>query len=76
MSDSTDDVLIGITASFTPQLLLRPMLGAARGPTQASCVADFNQVHQTLLRPLVEPSTRCPTASWCCGGSRTSSGRR
>ena len=26
MSDSTDDVLIGITASFTPQLLLRPML--------------------------------------------------
>ena len=48
MSDSTDDVLIGITASFTPQLLLRPMLDAARGPARV-VVADFNQVHQTLL---------------------------
>ena len=40
--------VIGVTASFTPQLLLRPLLEAAPEGTEV-VVADFNQVHQTLM---------------------------
>ena len=48
MTDDSNSTLIGITASFTPQLLVRPMLRAA--PEGAQVVsADFNQLHQTLM---------------------------
>ena len=50
------------------------MLAAyAAGETAEVLEAGFNQVHQTLLDPAVEPRCRSPTSSWCCGGSRTSS---
>lgn len=39
--------VIGLTASFTPQLLLRPLLDAVPGAEVV--LADFNQVHQTLM---------------------------
>jgi FkbH-like protein len=48
MTDSAHRTLIGITASFTPQLLIRPMLEAAPGDARV-VTADFNQVHQTLM---------------------------
>ena len=48
MTDATKSTVIGITASFTPQLLVRPMLKAAPENTQVVS-ADFNQVHQTLM---------------------------
>ena len=48
MTESTKSTVIGVTASFTPQTLVRPMLKAA--PENARVVvADFNQVHQTLM---------------------------
>ena len=48
MSDSVPGLLIGVTASFTPHLLIRPLLETA--PDGARVVAaDFNQVHQTLM---------------------------
>src|SRR6478735_252681 len=48
MTDSTPRTLIGITASFTPQLLIRPLREATAGDAHV-VVADFNQVHQTLM---------------------------
>jgi len=43
---------IGVTASFTPAPLHRPMLAAyAAGGTAEVLEAGFNQVHQTLLDP-------------------------
>jgi FkbH-like protein len=48
MTDSTHRTLIGITASFTPQLLIRPLREATAGDAHV-VVADFNQVHQTLM---------------------------
>lgn len=48
MSDSIAGTLVGITASFTPQLLVRPMLEAAPENSRV-VVADFNQVHQTVM---------------------------
>jgi FkbH-like protein len=48
MTDSPDAVVIGLTASFTPQLLIRPMLEAAPAGSQVVS-ADFNQVHQSLM---------------------------
>ncbi len=40
--------VIGITASFTPQPLIRSMLQALPEGCEAA-VADYNQVHQTLM---------------------------
>lgn len=40
--------MIGITASFTPQPLIAPLLDSAP-PGSEVAVTDFNQVHQTLL---------------------------
>lgn len=43
-----DSPVIGITASFTPQPLITPLLEKAPPGSQVA-VAGFNQVHQTLL---------------------------
>jgi FkbH-like protein len=40
--------MIGIIASFTPHLLVAPLLAAAPAGSEV-CLADFNQVHQSLL---------------------------
>jgi FkbH-like protein len=40
--------VIGIIASFTPQPLVEPLLAAAPAGSEV-CLADFNQVHQSLL---------------------------
>lgn len=48
MIATPDATVIGITASFTPQPLVRPMLSTApQGSRVVS--ADFNQIHQTLM---------------------------
>ncbi|WP_385907530.1 HAD-IIIC family phosphatase [Terrabacter sp. GCM10028922] len=40
--------VVGVTASFTPHPLVEPMLAAAPPGTEV-VIADYNQVHQTLL---------------------------
>jgi FkbH-like protein len=52
MTDSQQRTTVGVAASFTPQLLLRPMVQAYAGSDELeTVVADFNQVHQTLMDP-------------------------
>ena len=52
MTEQQQRTTVGVTASFTPQLLLRPMLEAYPGSDELeTVVADFNQVHQTLMDP-------------------------
>ncbi len=50
MVDSTERTSIGITASFTPHLLVRELLKTVPQDTHVM-VADYNQVHQTLMAP-------------------------
>jgi FkbH-like protein len=50
MTPLEPSTVIGLTASFTPQPLVRPLL-AVLGEGAEVLAADFNQVHQTLLDP-------------------------
>ncbi|WP_067440419.1 HAD-IIIC family phosphatase [Nocardioides jensenii] len=56
MTSQPQRTLIGLTATFTAQPLIRPLLAAieAAGGAGADAevvVADYNQVHQTLMDP-------------------------
>lgn len=53
-SSPPEGMTLGIVASFTAQPLIRPMLAALEEgePPPEVLVADFNQVHQTLLDPV------------------------
>lgn len=48
MSAVPPQYVIGLTASFTPQLLVRPLLDVVPAGSEV-LVADFNQVHQSLM---------------------------
>ena len=50
MTDATRRTWIGLAASFTPTLLVGPMLAAAPEGCEV-LTADYNQVHQTLMDP-------------------------